>query len=372
LSGADRVFAVLVGALLACSRDEPPPAVAAHEPPVARVVTANDDVRVRRGGFGAWEELHDGGEIGPRDQVQALAHGHATLVVTDTGAQLEVGANTTIRFDGTPRANAVTGHVVARLHDDQRAMRLQLAVPSATLVMTSGPAETAEAAIDVTPDATAVEVRAGSAAIIPVHGNAVAIPSHTTMRFSPDGSPLDRAPAPPASAVAPVALVAPDAGAHLLVHHAVALAWREVAGADRYRVTLVTGALSRRFDVGDVGTVVPIASGAYTWSVEALHAGVAISSSETRRFDAEVRNTPPLLAIDEPAADATVTGPRLRVVGQTSPGAMVEANHTSAVADGRGRFALDVTIAHGLTNVVISTRDEFGNQRRVSRSVLWE
>jgi hypothetical protein len=76
--------------------------------------------------------------------------------------------------------------------------------------------------------------------------------------------------------------------------------------------------------------------------------------------------------LSAPAAGATVVGPRLRLVGDSEAGALIEAAGRRVTADAHGRFTLDIAIARGLTNLVVSARDELGNQRRVTRSVLWE
>ena len=97
-----------------------------------------------------------------------------------------------------------------------------------------------------------------------------------------------------------------------------------------------------------------------------------MAASEPRTFRVVVDNHPPGLTLSAPAEGATVEGPRLRIAGITEPGAVIEVAKIQVVVDASGAFSVFVPIQRGLSNFVISTRDDLGNQRRISRSVVWE
>jgi hypothetical protein len=91
-----------------------------------------------------------------------------------------------------------------------------------------------------------------------------------------------------------------------------------------------------------------------------------------RTFEIDVRSRPPSLALASPSEGAMVIGPRLHVYGKSEPGTTIEVARTRTVADARGAFVLEVPIARGLSNLVILASDAIGNQRRITRSVVWE
>lgn len=344
------------------------PATAAPAP-VATVVAVVGDVRIQRNG-GAWVTVRVGGVVAASDTIQAMAGGRATLRIAATGAELMIDPETTMRIAGAAApVEAVGGRMTAHLADDRVPRRLELALPPGVLVLTTDPVRQprAEAVIEVGDASSSVEMRVGAGEVRRTVGPAVALGARGWVRFDRDGAVADRGELGPTPT-----LVAPVDGARLRVRHEVELRWEVVPAADRYRVVITSGEVQRRLVSAEPVLRVPMASGQYQWTVQAIGGDVAWPVAARRALTVDVDDRPPPLAIAAPLSGATVVGPTLRIVGESEPGAVIEAAGRRTSADPRGRFTLAIAIGPGLTNLVIAATDDLGNQRRVSRSVLWE
>jgi hypothetical protein len=337
---------------------------------IAVVLATTGDVRIQRDGVGAWTAVGPGTEIRKDDTVQAMADGHATLRLATTGAELAIEPGTTLRVAGpSAPVQASGGRMIAQLADDRAPRRLELALPPGLLVLTTDPVHQprAEAIIEVAADTSSIEMRVGAGEVIRTTGPTIAIAARRWVRFDRDGEVADRGELGPSPT-----LLSPADGASLRVRREVELRWEPVAQADRYRVLIDSGEVQRRLDASEPTLRVAMASGRYRWTVQALAGDLAWPAAPARALIVEVDDRPPPLTLSAPAAGATVVGPHLRLVGDSEAGAVIEAAGRRVTADAHGRFTLDIAIARGLTNLVVSARDELGNQRRVTRSVLWE
>lgn len=336
---------------------------------IATVLELRGDVRIQRAGSERWSSLSADTTIGANDTIQAMSGGSAKLRVTATSTVLDVTSGTTIRLDASSSgARAVSGRLVAHLADDQRPRRFELSLPPCVLVLTTEPGRpVAEAAIDVGETSTSVEVRVGQAELRASTGNTVPIGERRWVRFHPAGTVIEQGGAGPVAE-----LVSPADGAALRVRKTVELRWSPVEGADHYRVVLRMGDVARKIDAAEPRLDVSVATGEYQWAVHAIDGDLVWPSSVSRRVIVEVDDRPPVLTVTEPVAGTSISGPIVRFAGRSEPGVVIEIGKRKAVADARGQFSLDVEIKRGLTNLVVVARDDLGNTRKVTRSVVWE
>lgn len=354
---------VLVATVISCSdperaRPRTPPE------PIARVVALSGDVRVRHAGASHWLPVRAESVINPDDMIQTLASGSVVLRVVATGGELAMSPGTTMRFDASPHPHAVNGKIVAKIADPLRLAKLEVVTPPGVVVLSSTPTGgSAEAQIEVEDDKAAVELRSGHGVLR--RSSSETVLERRRMAFDRDGlvQPIT---------TPTIAVLEPADRAALRVRQRVELDWTPVAGADRYEVRLVAGPLERDTEVAKPPLLLPISSGEYEWTVRAFANAQLLAASEPRTFRVVVDNHPPGLTLSAPAEGAIVEGPRLRIAGITEPGAVIEVAKTQVVVDGSGVFSVFVPIQRGLSNFVISTRDDLGNQRRMSRSVVWE
>ncbi len=337
--------------------------------PIATVVAVTGDVRIQRNG-GAWVAVRTGVVVAVSDTIQAMAGGRATLRIAATGAELTIDPETTMRIAGaTAPVEALGGRMTAQLADDRVPRRLELALPPGVLVLTTDPVQQprAEAVIEVGDASSSIEMRVGAGEVRRPAAPPVALGARGWVRFDRGGAVADRGELGPTPT-----LVAPADGASLRVRHEVELRWDVVPTADRYRVVISSGEVQRRVDSAEPVLRVSMASGQYQWTVQAIVGDVAWPPAPRRALTVDVDDRPPPLTITAPMSGAAVVGPTIRITGDSEPGAVIEAAGRRTTADARGRFTLAIAIVPGLTNLVIAASDELGNQRRVSRSVLWE
>lgn len=170
----------------------------------------------------------------------------------------------------------------------------------------------------------------------------------------------------------PLELRTPTAKASLRVRQRVTLDWNPVPNADRYEIQLTSGSLVRSVEVSAPPSAVGLTTGSYAWLVRAYRSEQLLAVATPREFDVVVDSRAPVLTVVSPADGAVVRGPRLEITGTTEPGAVVEIARSANVADANGAFAMSIPITRGLANIVISSSDDLGNSRRVTRSVVCE
>lgn len=380
MAGADSLFLAVacVCALAACEEptdDRPavtaaPAAAARLSPPVARLARVEGDVRVRRAGSTQWVPIDERATLGADDVVQAMDSGSAQIVMVASGATLALRPSTTLQI---PRPSndplRVSGRMVVRVSATTTAAELRLQLPPGVLLLRAEPQgePVVEATVDVSATRSAVEMVEGTATVTPDRGAAIPLGRRAWARFRADGTLEEQGIAGPTPT-----LLAPLPDETVRTAGFVDLSWEPLAGATGYSVEIRTADTIRRLDTPRSTIRTRFASGDYEWTVRGEHAGEAWPTPPRRLLHVEVDDRPPTLAIVAPLDHAKVTGPNVRFTVRSEPAAMISIGSYRGQADARGNFSIDVAIARGLSNLVISARDDLGNERRVSRSLVWE
>ncbi|MBW4061272.1 helix-turn-helix domain-containing protein [Candidatus Saccharibacteria bacterium] len=94
----------------------------------------------------------------------------------------------------------------------------------------------------------------------------------------------------------------------------------------------------------------------------------AIASYLVYQFSALA--APPHLVVTSPAADTTVTGSVIEVVGHTTPGADITINNSPILSDTDGSFSEKVALGDGLNTIRVSSKSKLGKSSTVVRNVL--
>ena len=89
-------------------------------------------------------------------------------------------------------------------------------------------------------------------------------------------------------------------------------------------------------------------------------------------WQARILQEPPPLRIITPAQDERVTTPRVDVLGDTAPGALVTVNGQPAVVEPNGQFSLSFDVPRGLTTLTIVAQRRYGSSVSETRSVTYE
>ncbi len=339
-------------------------------PPIARLVRVDGDVRVKRAGSTQWIPVDRGAELGAEDSVQAMDSGSAEIVMLASGATVRLRPATTLQV---PRPASdplrVTGRMVVRVSATTDPAELRLRLPPGVLVLRAEPQRqpVVEATVDVSELRSAVEMVEGTATVTPAAGTAIPLGRGEWARFRADGS-LEQA-----GVAGPVAtLVTPLDDETVRTAGLVDLRWEALDGTDGYSIEITSQGASHRLESRQPSIKTRFTTGDYRWTVQGRHAGVAWPAAAPRVLHVEVDDRPPALVVTEPPDHATVTGPRVQFAGKSEPAAIIEIGTQRGKADGSGRFSIDVRIARGLSNLVIRARDDLGNERRLSRSIVWE
>ena len=80
----------------------------------------------------------------------------------------------------------------------------------------------------------------------------------------------------------------------------------------------------------------------------------------------------PRLDLTSPADGVRLEGPRVTIIGQTDPAALVEVNGKQAVVDADGHFDFQFDVPRGLTTLRIEAHRRFGSTAVVERHVIYE
>ncbi|MBI2623984.1 helix-turn-helix domain-containing protein [Candidatus Parcubacteria bacterium] len=80
----------------------------------------------------------------------------------------------------------------------------------------------------------------------------------------------------------------------------------------------------------------------------------------------------PALAVEQPAADITVTDPRVMLSGRTEPDARLTVNSREVYVDEAGRFSMELDISPGLHGVEVKATNRFGRSTSVERRIFRE
>jgi len=78
----------------------------------------------------------------------------------------------------------------------------------------------------------------------------------------------------------------------------------------------------------------------------------------------------PILIIDEPRADLTVSDPLFNVVGRTDPDATVSLNGQEIATGERGTFSAHITLAEGVNTLNFIAKNKLGKENKITRTVV--
>lgn len=339
-------------------------------PPVARLAHVTGDVRVKRAGSSQWVPIQDRATLAAEDVVQAMDSGSAEIVMQATGATIALRSATTVQI---PRPAAeplrVSGRMVVRVSATTSPAELRLRLPPGVLVLRAEPGRepVVEASVDVSATRSAVDMVEGTATVTPSSGNDISLGRRAWIRFRADGSLEDRGVAGPTPT-----LLAPLSEETVRTTGLVDLSWEPLDGANGYAVEIRAKDTVHRVESRRATIRTRFATGDYEWTVRGQQDGAVWPAAPPRALHVVVDDRPPDLVVSEPVDHAKVTGPTVRFAGQTEPAAVVTIGAVRCQADARGQFSLDVGISQGLSNLVIRVRDDLGNERRMSRSLVWE
>ena len=78
----------------------------------------------------------------------------------------------------------------------------------------------------------------------------------------------------------------------------------------------------------------------------------------------------PILILDQPRTDLTVSDPLLNVVGRTDPDAAIFLNGQEISTGERGTFSAHITLAEGVNTLNFIAKNKLGKENKVSRTVV--
>lgn len=334
------------------------------------MVSVEGDVRVRRAGSTQWVPIDGTATLAAEDVVQAMESGSARIELVASGATLALKPSTTVEIPRPPTDPlAVAGRMVVRVSSTTTPAELRLRLPPGTLLLRAAPGGDAvvEATVEVSAARSVVEMKEGRATINARAGGDIAIGYRSWVRFRPDGTVEDAG-----TAGAMPVLLAPLPDEYVRTAGLVDLSWEPLEGADGYAVEIHRAETVRRIESRRTTIRTAFESGDYEWTVRGLSGGVAWPAAPVRAMRVEVDAQPPVLTVAQPRDHAKVIGPTLRFAGTSEPAATILIGAKRTQANARGQFSIDVPISRGLSNLVIRARDDLGNERTMTRSVVWE
>ncbi len=352
------------------------PAALAEPDAAARLLATGGDVRVRRAGEADWAPASAGDPIFPGDAVQTMAGARAVLHFDATGSESELAADTTVVMPAgqahVTRLTHLSGHLVARVAPSESSSRLEVQLPPGLLVLAQTPradgtaSEEIEADIDVDEERTEVAMTRGRARLERAGGPPVEVAPERFATIAPDGTVLAEGWARSA-----VTLIEPAADATVRTRSSVTFRWSPAPSTTGSYVH-VTGAAGLALDLegGSGVATAQLASGDYAWTVEATRDGELVRAGETRALSVELDETPPALTVSSPSEGETLAGAQLTVAGTTERDARLEIDGVPAPVGADGTFRASRPVPRGLIHVVVRVRDDVGNSRVVSRTVV--
>lgn len=82
--------------------------------------------------------------------------------------------------------------------------------------------------------------------------------------------------------------------------------------------------------------------------------------------------SPPILVIEAPAAEALVTTKKVKLLGRTDPDATVTVNDVSVLVRSDGRFFDQVTLEPGVNTITVTATTRFGKMTTATRSITYQ
>jgi len=367
------LFVVLGG----CEEETaPPPPAPDEEPaaPLADIARVRGDVRWQAAGHGSWVEAHVEQTLHESDSVQTMTSAEALIRFREGDATVRLEAETTLQVERqveqAARLQHLSGRLVARLDPDTETRRLEVSLPPGDLILEARDVDDQtpmEARVDVEGEHTDISMIQGRGRVERNAGSTIDIEEARYVQLGPDGEVLEEG-----VESEPVEVLEPAADATVRTRTETTFRWDSGDASE-----LVLQILPESGEPTVVRTTAELASvelpsGSYTWSVRAMTADGLGRASEPRSVVVDLDRSPPALAVSNPAPNASHRGTTLVVSGRSEVGAEVEVNGRSAIVAADGSFRVTVPVRPGLTNLVLSARDDLGNSRVVSRPVLVE
>jgi transcriptional regulator with XRE-family HTH domain len=78
----------------------------------------------------------------------------------------------------------------------------------------------------------------------------------------------------------------------------------------------------------------------------------------------------PILIIDQPRTDQTISDPLLNVVGRTDPDAVVSLNGQEITTGEKGTFSAHITLAEGVNTLNFVAENKLGKKNTITRTVV--
>lgn len=348
-------------------------APAPAEEAVAHLSALSGDVRVQHEGEAGWVSARAGEPLRPGDTVQTMDDGNVMVRFLHGGVSTHLEPGTTMRMPRERLARArlthLSGRLVARVEPGQGSEGLEVELPPGTLRIDApeGTSGEVEAQIDVDQSRTAIALRHGHARLTRSRsGEALDIEEARFVALSGEGEVVEEG-----WAVSDTVLLEPAESALVRTRSFVSFRWVSDPSLDE-EVAEITDDQGRTFDArGAAGVATAeLPSGTYRWRVRCVRAGERVLGGTERSFVVEIDDTPPEVVLASPRPEQVIAGSELVVAGHTEPGARVDVDGRPVAVDAEGNFHFSRTIPRGLVHVVVRARDELGNVRSISRSVV--
>ena len=351
------------------------PEVPAHpqDEPVALLSALSGDVRVQREGEAGWVSARAGEPLRPGDAVQTMGDGNVMVRFVHDGVSTHLEPGTTMRMPRERLARArlthLSGRLLARVEPGEGSDGLDVELPPGMLHIDApeGSSGEVEAQIDVDQGRTAIALRHGHARLTRSRGgHALEIEEARFVALSGEGEVVEEG-----WAISDTALLEPAEAAHVRTRSFVSFRWVSDASLDE-GVAEITDEQGHTIDARGASGVATaeLPSGSYRWRVRSVRGGERVLGGVERSFVVEIDDTPPEITLTSPRPEQVIAGSELVVAGHTEPGARLDVDGRPVAVDAEGNFHFSRTIPRGLVHVVVRARDELGNVRSISRSVV--
>jgi hypothetical protein len=341
---------------------------------VAVLSTIENKVKQRARGEIAWEDARAGQPLNHRHRVQTFDASGATITF-DEGQVLQLGQNSLVVVKNTGSLTkdlkrqrslvVLEGRLDGRIAAEaEETLSVELVARNGETKIrpkSAGSRPALFTAIVGPDEQTTLSLQAGEAEIHSGEQSLV-VKANQSVVMTKDLKVSEPAPLPPA----PEPVSPPDGYTDTFRSRppVVPFAWRQVAGADRYRLAIARDArfqdVVHEQDVA--GTEVAhshLGAGNYFWRVRSVRADAVGIASETRQFSLATDRDPPRLDIAFP--QGIVSASSVVVKGMTDPGTRIYVAERPVEVDGQGRFEQELALERGANMIVVEAVDGSGN-----------